>query len=128
MKTGLAILLLFSIPLISVNAQTTVVFNVDMRAAIQDSTFIPDQDYVQIKGTLYPLGLRSGTRMRDEAPIDSVYSVEVRFSRQHSNKRLSFNFEIVKPNNKLSEQGPRSILLNDENINIQPLGFNSFAF
>ena len=58
MKTGLAILLLFSIPLISVNAQTTVVFNVDMRAAIQDSTFIPDQDYVQIKGNLYTLGLR----------------------------------------------------------------------
>lgn len=128
MKKLLLTTFLVSLPLLLVHAQTTIVFNVDMRAAMKDSIFIPNQDQVKIKGNLYPLSRRAGKRMTDQAPADSIYTVEVRFPRQHSGKNLTFNFEIVKPRSVLSEQGPRSILLNNEHIDLQPLGFNSFAF
>lgn len=128
MKTILTIFFLITIPVISVYAQATVVFNVDMRSVMKDSTFIPGQDHVQIKGNLYPLGLRVPTKLKDTPPMDSVYTVEIRFPRQHSNKSLNFNFEIVKPKSVISEQGPRTLILNDEKIDLQPLGFNSFAF
>lgn len=109
-----------------VQAQTSVTFNIDMKQMMQDSTFIPGQHVIQVNGNLFPFGPNRPVRMRDEQPKDSVFTAEVSFSRRFNEERLRFNFEIVKPVETIKERGPRSIVLNGQDITLPPAVFNSF--
>lgn len=124
MKKILLIFLLIFIPTVFVNAQTTIVFNVDLSAVMNDSTFIPGEDEIQIKGDLYPLTPSMPVKMQDEAPIDSIYTVELRFPSQYDGKKLNFNFEIAKKRRIIKEQVTRTLFLNGEKIELQTLGFD----
>lgn len=124
MKKIVFIFLLIFIPTFFVNAQTTVVFNVDLRAVMNDSTFIPGEDDIQVKGNLYPLTPSMPVKMQDQAPVDSIYTVELRFPPQHDGKKLNFNFEIAKKRRVLKEQVTRTLFLNGEKIELQTLGFD----
>ncbi|MEX0845423.1 MAG: hypothetical protein WD022_09070 [Balneolaceae bacterium] len=115
------------IPALILHAQTTVTFNIDLKAMMKDSTFIPGQDFIQVTGSLYPLGNRRAVRLKDEEPVDSVFTAEVEFSRRNNDENLKFNFEIVKPDELISEKGRRTITLTGQNIIIPPVGFNSFV-
>lgn len=124
MKKILLIFLLIFIPTVFVNAQTTVVFNVDLRTVMNDSTFVPGEDDIHVKGNLYPLSPSMPVKMQDQAPIDSIYTVELRFPSQHDGKELNFNFEIAKKRRVIKEQVTRTLFLNGEKIELQTLGFN----
>jgi hypothetical protein len=125
------IILLFALiftQFLIVQAQTTVTFNVDLRPMMKDSTFIPGQDFLQVNGNLYPFGLNRPVRMSDNTPKDSIFTAEVQFSRRFNNERLKYYFEIVKPDETLSESSNRFVHLNGQDIILPPVGFNSYVY
>lgn len=117
----------FFTPVLMVQAQTTVTFNVDLRPMMRDSTFIPGQHYLQVNGNLYPFGQNRPVRLNDETPKDSIFTAEVRFSRRYNNEQLTYNYEIVKPEEILKERGGRSLILSGQDVTLPPVGFNSFV-
>lgn len=94
---------------------------------MQDSSFIPGQHVLQVNGNLYPFGQNRPIRLSDETPKDSIFTAEIRFSRRYNDERLKFNYEIVKPNETITERGGRSILLTGQDVTLPPVGFNSFV-
>lgn len=120
-----ALLLTFSM---AAQAQSSVIFNVNLTPMLEDSTFVPGRDYIRVTGNLSPIKTRP-VRLYDSNPVDSIYTAEVRFSSRHSNSELEYNFEIVHPEGKKkTEQLPRKVRLTSREIEIPPLYFNAFAW
>lgn len=94
---------------------------------LKDSTFVPGQNFIQVTGNIYPLSTRP-VRLTDTNPVDSVYSAEIRFSSRTANQELEYNYEIITPEGKKTEQLPRKISLRGREIDIPPLYFNAFAW
>ena len=128
-KIGLAFSLALLIGTLSVQAQTTVKFNVNIKPFLLDSTVVPPLDYVELTGDLYPLGQYKFVRMTDEEPIDSVYSVEVTFPRRFLNRRLLYNFVIRRPSSTDKFEGlQRNLVLRPGEFATDSLFFDSFAW
>ncbi len=125
---------LFIIPVIllaftlTVQAQSTVIFNVNLTPMLKDSTFVPGRDYIRVTGSLSPISTRP-VRLYDTNPVDSIYTAEVRFSSRYSNSELEYNFEIIHPEGKKkTEQLPRKVRLSGRELELPPLYFNAFAW
>ena len=112
---------------IEVQAQHKVTFQINLKPMLEDSTFIPGQDYVQVTGSFSPISTRP-VRLYDTNPVDSIYTAEVRFSSRYSNQELEYNFEIVSPDSKKKERLPRKVSLRSREIELQPLYFDAFAW
>ncbi|MEQ8525859.1 hypothetical protein [Gracilimonas sp.] len=112
---------------IAVYAQHKVTFQINLKPMLEDSTFIPGQDYVQVTGSFSPISTRP-VRLYDTNPVDSIYTAEVRFSSRYSNQELQYNFEIVSPDSKKKERLPRKVSLRSREIELQPLYFDAFAW
>ena len=107
----------------------TVIFNVNLKPNLEDSMFVPNQDKMVIIGNFYPLGLNRSVQMFDEAPIDSIYTAEIRFGSRYQGQVLEYNFQIVDENgNKNTESMVRKITLSAGETEIPPLYFNAFAW
>ncbi len=110
-------------------AQTTVRFIVNIKPLLEDSVFVPPMDYVELTGDQYPLGQYKNVRMRDEEPVDSVYSVEVTFPRRLLNQRLTYNFILRRPNSgDMFESLPRNIIIRGNEVSLDTLYFDAFAW
>ena len=125
---------LFIIPVIllaftlTVQAQSTVTFNVNLTPMLKDSTFVPGRDYIRVTGSLSPISTRP-VRLYDTNPVDSIYTAEVRFSSRYANSELEYNFEIIHPEGKKkTEQLPRKVRLSGRELELPPLYFNAFAW
>lgn len=127
MKKILLLVTLFCCSALAVQAQTSVTFNLNLQQMLEDSVFVPGRDRVQITGNFYPLGPNKFMQMHDKAPVDSVYTVEINFSGRFDNQELIYNFEIITPEEKYTEDTPRLLRLQGREIEIPPLYFNSFA-
>ena len=109
-------------------AQTTIKFAVNIKPLLEDSVFVPPLDYVELSGDQYPLGQYKYLRMRDEEPVDSVYSVEVTFPRRLLNRQLSYNFILRRPEQgDMFESMPRNLLIRGNDVAIDTLYFDAFA-
>ena len=110
-------------------AQTTIKFAVNIKPLLEDSVFVPPLDYVELSGDQYPLGQYKYLRMRDEEPVDSVYSVEVTFPRRLLNRQLSYNFILRRPEQgDMFESMPRNLLIRGNDVAIDTLYFDAFAW
>lgn len=112
----------------SATAQTTVTFNLNLKPQIQDSLFIPGQDVAEITGNIYPLGLSRPMILKDLAPKDSIYSIEISFSRTNIGKTLQYNFTLQTERGIISEDKPRVIQLLREDQDLDAIYLNAFAW
>lgn len=109
-------------------AQSEITFSVNLKPQLEDSTFIPGRDQIKIVGDLYPINTPNPYYLFDEDPIDSVYSITVRFSSRFRNQTLTYNFEMISDYTRYTEVLPRSIQLQGREVELDPLYFNSFAW
>lgn len=105
---------------------STITFNVNLKGHLEDSVFIPNRDYVQVKGNFPPLTIP--VRLVDTAPIDSIFTGEVTFSQRYNGKRLEYNYELVINYKITNEDNPRSLILSGDDEVLPPLFFNAFAW
>jgi hypothetical protein len=112
---------------ISVQAQSTVIFNVNLQPNLEDSAFVPGRDIIQVTGNIYPLSSRP-VQLTDTAPTDSIYTGEVRFASSYVGDQLEYNFEIVKPEETETERMPRKLNLRATEMELPPLYFDAFAW
>lgn len=118
---------LFVLISVKVSAQTTVTFNLNLKPQLEDSVFIPNRDKVYLVGSTYPLRLNRPLMMRDEEPIDSIYTIDVMFNRDQLNKLVEYNFMLNVNSNQLKEDIPRRLEIRGNEI-LDALYFNSFAW
>ncbi|MEP1150465.1 MAG: hypothetical protein JXR20_02970 [Balneola sp.] len=124
--TILATILFISI---SSNAfsQHKVTFNINLKPQLEDSVFIPNRDAVYLVGSTYPLRMTRPLTMKDEAPVDSIYTVEVNFNRNQMNAVVEYNFILRINSNQLKEDRTRSLNIRGDEI-LDALYFNAFAW
>ena len=131
MKTfRITTLFLFLIPFAAgVHAQTTeLTFSVNLKPQLQDSTFVPGRDQLVLVGNLPPINGLNPYFLVDEIPVDSIYSVTVRFPSRLRNQELTYNFEMTTNGRKQTELMPRAVKLLGREIELDALYFNAFAW
>ncbi|MGN8225356.1 hypothetical protein [Gracilimonas sp. BCB1] len=126
-KISLALVLSIS-AFASASAQTTVTFNLDMKKALQDSLFIPSTDKVILVGDVRPLNGIDDIYLRDEEPIDSIFTAEVRFKRFLDGDQVSYNFVLDTQSKKYEEPRPRSLRLSGNEMILPPIQFGATAW
>ena len=109
-------------------AQNSITFNVNLQPQLSDSTFIPGRDQLRIVGDLYPINTPNPYYLVDEEPIDSIYTITIRFSSRFRNQTLTYNFEMMANYIRTVEVLPRSIQLQGREVELDPLYFNAFAW
>jgi hypothetical protein len=109
-------------------SQSTITFNVNLKPQLEDSTFVPGRDQLKIVGDLYPINTPNPYYLLDEEPIDSVYTITIRFSSRFRNQMLSYNFEMMTNYIRNVEVLPRSIHLQSREVELDPIYFNAFAW
>lgn len=111
----------------NVLAQAKITFNINLKPQLEDSVFVPGRDQVYLVGSTYPLRMIRPLAMKDDAPIDSTYTVEVKFNRDQMSKMVEYNFILRINSNQLKEDRTRSLnIRGDERLDA--LYFNSFAW
>ena len=108
-------------------AQTKVTFNLNLKPMLLDSTFIPGQEFLEIKGDFSPFTRTTRFQMTDEAPLDSVYSVTLDFPRRYNGQTLTYNYVIRSLiARERNEFLPRTLDLKGKEIVDPPYYFDSF--
>ncbi len=108
-------------------AQTKVTFNINLKPMLLDSTFIPGQEFLEVKGDLRPFTRTTTFQMTDETPIDSVYSVTIEFPSRYNGQILTYNYVIKSLTKKeRNEFLPRTLDLKGKEIVDPPYYFDSF--
>lgn len=100
----------------------------NLKPQLEDSSFIPGRDNLKIVGDLYPIITPNPYYLVDEEPIDSIYSITIRFSSRFRNQMLTYNFEMMANYIRTVEVLPRSIQLQSREVELDPLYFNAFAW
>jgi len=128
MKLILQTIFLSVIFTVAVAAQTKVTFNVNLQPMLEDSSFVPGQDFLEVTGNLHPFTRTTRFELKDSAPRDSVYSVTLDFPRRLNGQTLTFNYVIKSLVNKeRTEFMERTLILTGEAIELPPLYFDSFS-
>jgi hypothetical protein len=109
------------------SAQAKITFNLNLKPQLEDSLFIPGRDQVMLTGKTYPLRLTRPVAMVDEEPIDSIYTVEVMFTRSDINTLLEYNFVLQINSRSVKEDMPRKLEIRGTEA-LDALYFNSFAW
>ncbi len=109
-------------------ARQSVTFNVNMKPQLEDSTFVPGRDQLQIVGNVPPINSLRPYYLIDTEPIDSVYSVTINFSSRFRNQTISYNFEMTANYRKYTEVMERNVRLLHNEVSLDALYFNAFAW
>ncbi len=130
MKLSLSILLLLilSFSYKPAEARQSVTFNVNMKPQLEDSSFVPGRDQLQIVGNVPPINSLRPYYLIDSEPIDSVYSVTINFPSRFRNQTISYNFEMTANYRKYTEVMERSVRLLYNEVSLDALYFNAFAW
>ena len=122
------VLLLLLVPALALG-QTKITFNIDMRPQIEDSTFIPAIHSIKLAGNQLPFSKTRKIKMRDRAPVDSIYSATVYFPSIVNDTFLEYNFLIKTPGGKvIQEQKVRLLQLEKQRESIPPSFFGKFGY
>tara|TARA_R110000868_G_scaffold304437_10_gene565154 strand:- start:27860 stop:28249 length:390 start_codon:yes stop_codon:yes gene_type:complete len=105
-----------------------VTFNVNLKPQLEDSTFIPGRDQLTLVGSVTPINTATPYFLTDQEPIDSVYSVSINFSPRFRNQTITYNFEMTVNYRKLTENLQRQLLIQQGDVELDPLYFNAFAW
>lgn len=112
----------------SVIAQSSVTFNVNLKPQLEDSSFVPGRDMLEIIGDIRPLSMLRTFRLTDTEPVDSVYSVTLNFSTRFNRQMLTYNFIMTANSIKLTEVLERNLTLQNREVSLDALYFNAFAW
>lgn len=112
----------------SVIAQSSVTFNVNLKPQLEDSSFVPGRDMLEIIGDIRPLSMLRTFRLTDTEPVDSVYSVTLNFSTRFNRQMLTYNFIMTANSVKLTEVLERNLTLQNREVSLDALYFNAFAW
>lgn len=112
----------------SLIAQSSVTFNVNLKPQLEDSTFVPGRDKLEIIGDIRPLSMLRAFQLTDTEPIDSVYSVTLNFSTRFNRQTLTYNFIMTANDVKLTEVLERNLTLQNREVSLDALYFNAFAW
>ena len=123
---SLLLCMLFIAPALLASAQSTITFKVNLKPQMEDSVFVPGRDVAKIIGDISPLP--RGIALKDESPQDSIYTVEVRFSRAYTGKKLSYNFVLETEPRVMQESRPRTIGIRSGDMELAALYFDTFAW
>ncbi len=127
-RSGLLALFVLLAAHFEVKAQVKVTFNLDLRAQIEDGSFIPGRDRAEVMGDIYPLTRSRNYQLRDLSPSDSVYSVEITFGRRFLNSELNYNYIIKKyTGGEIRESELRQIRFVRGNLIIAPQLFDGYT-
>ena len=126
--TSLLILILFLISSNIVGQTSKITFSVNIKPQLVDSVFIPGRDQLKLVGDLYPINNSIPYYLIDEEPIDSVYSITIRFGSRFRNQLLNYNFEMMANYIKYTEVMPRTVQLQGRDVELYPIYFNAFAW
>jgi hypothetical protein len=112
------------------HAQSEITFKVNLSPQLEDSSFIPGEDQIYLKGNQYPLGNNKKIYLKDVSPIDSVYEATVTFPPSAKGKQLNYNFYIQKPQktDPITESMQRSLNIRSEDQELGAIYFDSFAW
>ncbi len=105
-----------------------ITFNVNLKPQLEDSTFIPGRDQLRVIGSAQPISLATPYYLTDQEPIDSVYSVTINFSPRYRNQTIVYNFEMTVNYRKIVEDLERQLLIQQGEVELDPLYFNAFAW
>lgn len=109
-------------------AQATVTFQVNLKPQLEDSVFLPGRDRAEITGNLFPLSHGRTMLLEDTEPVDSVYSLEVRFPRSATGKKLTFYYMLTIDSETNKESMPRSLEIRKGAYKLDALYFGSYAW
>lgn len=112
----------------SLIAQSSVTFNVNLKPQLEDSTFVPGRDKLEIIGDIRPLSMLRAFQLTDTEPVDSVYSVTLNFSTRFNRQTLTYNFIMTANDVKLTEVLERNLTLQNREVSLDALYFNAFAW
>lgn len=112
----------------SIIAQSSVTFNVNLKPQLEDSSFVPGRDMLEIIGDIRPLSMLRTFRLTDTEPVDSVYSVTLNFSTRFNRQMLTYNFIMTANSVKLTEVLERNLTLQNREVSLDALYFNAFAW
>lgn len=119
-----AAILLISVT--NLKAQTEVTFNINLQPLLADSSFIPGMHFLEVRGDLRPFTRTTAFQMKDDAEIDSVYSVTLNFPRRYNGETLTFNYFIKSiRGGERKEFLPRYLRLNGREIELPPYYFDA---
>ena len=108
--------------------QASVTFNLNLKPQLEDSTFIPGRDYVEISGSEYPFSKRGNLLKDNSSPADSVYSITLTFTRMDLNKTFSYNYILNINGQPRKESMPRQIDILAGEHELDPFYFDAFAW
>lgn len=108
-------------------AQSTITFQVNLKPQLKDSVFIPGRDAVTLTGNIYPI-TNGEITLKDEAPRDSIYTVEVKFPGSYTGKKLEYNFVLETEQQTIKESMPRQLGIRSGTFTLDALYFDSFAW
>lgn len=106
---------------------STITFNVNLQPELKDSIFIPSRDRILVTGNQHPFS-RDNNRLTDTTPIDSVYSITLRFMRGDLNKTFNFNYVMYIDGKPRRESMVRQIEIQPGRHNLDALYFDGFAW
>lgn len=121
-------LLLLSLTFKPAEARQSVTFNVNMKPQLEDSTFVPGRDQLQLVGNVAPINSLRPFYLIDTEPIDSIYSVTINFSPRFRNQTITYNFEMTANYRKYTEVMERNLRLINNEVSLDALYFNAFAW
>lgn len=107
-------------------AQASVTFQIDLKKQLKDSVFIPSEHSIVIVGNKLPFTRTNSFELQDKAPIDSVYSVGIRFPSHVTGEKLEYNYVIKRPSGDLEESRARFLPLREGNRVMYMAYFNNF--
>lgn len=108
--------------------QASVTFNLNLQPQLEDSTFIPGRDYVEISGREFPFSKRGNLLKDSSTPADSVYSITLTFNRMDLNKTFSYNYILNINGQPRKESMPRQIDILQGEHELDPFYFDAFAW
>lgn len=109
-------------------ARQSVTFNVNMKPQLEDSSFVPGRDQLRLVGNVSPINTARPYFLTDTAPKDSIFSVTINFSSQYRNKSIVYNFEMTANYRTYKENLKRNLLIQFDEVSLDPLYFNAFAW
>jgi len=131
MKNKLIFLLTLSLSILALSEvfaqEASVTFQVNLQPELEDSTFVPGRDFIEITGNVFPFN-KSGNRLKDGAPADSVYSITLNFDRFSVNKTFAYNFVMNINGQPRKESMPRQVTVQQGEHELDALYFDAFAW
>lgn len=108
-------------------AQSRLIFRIDMRPQMKDSTFVPENSTIELTGNRLPFSRTHTVQLHDRGRPDSIYTATVHFPSLTNGQVLQYRYFIRTPGGRIDERRPRVLRLNGQKKELPVTRFNSFG-